>query len=651
MAYLTAIVPFFNGHATLGNLLDSLPGWLPVIVVDDHSDKPLDVSRRNVRVIRPDEKGYFSGAVNAGIAACDTDVLVLNQDAWLGRGWQKVVLGWQSEGIGIGGDGVMKHPGWPNGYVQGTFMYMSRAAIDATGPLNARDYPLWGATAEWQMRACRKGFRAVPISPVPGLHHERLQGRHGSSIRQILKREPHNREWFIRTPPMISIIMPCYNYGRYLTDAVNSLIGGPTDLGEMPGQTFQGFEIIIVNDASQDETHEVASALADDWKAIRYVHLKENRGLPAALNAGIARARGEYISILSADDMREPWHYETFYRAMEGNKTGFVYGDIAVFRDGERTKTLVMHDYDFEKLLYRNCAGVGILYHKTAWEDAGGYPVAMRYGKEDWAFNIALGLAGHCGKKVKQETPSNLYRREQQNRSLRTQKFGVETFLTQIKALWPEIYAGERPVACCGGRARGGGGRGRAKKSTALSLPGQKGMARLEYIGPKVGSMNFRGADQRRYVFGNNDQDRVKFVDSRDLKLFLNMRHGKGKGKKPIFRRYKPASPKAKLSPEQKAIANPVLPAKEQVPASAALVEAAEGMPQDADLEMAEAEREAAAFIDLKDTLDGKENILATAKAKIEAFKLKLDLASIIGTGKGGKITVRDVRKANAATA
>ncbi len=310
---LTAIIPYFNGGATIGNLLDSLPDWLPVVVVDDHSDKVPDVSRRNVRVVRPEKKGYFSGAVNAGLEACDTDALILNQDAWLeGERWQKLVMGWQSEGIGVGGDGVMNHPAWPNGYVQGTFMYMSRAAIDAAGLLNSRDYPLWGATAEWQMRACRKGFKAIPMSSVPGLRHEHRRRRHGSSIRQILKREPHNQEWFVRTPPMISVIVPCYNYGRYLADAVNSLVGGPTSLGKMPGQTFQSFEIIIVNDGSQDETHEIASALADDWKAIRYVHLKKNQGLPAALNAGIARARGEYISILSADDMREPWHYETF---------------------------------------------------------------------------------------------------------------------------------------------------------------------------------------------------------------------------------------------------------------------------------------------------------------------------------------------------
>lgn len=656
---LTAVVPFYNGHATLGNLLNSLPRWLPVIVVDDHSNEALSVNgRANVRVIRPPKKGYFSGAVNAGIEACDTDVLVLNQDAWLeGRHWQDLVMGWQADGVGTGGDGVMNHPAWPEGYVQGTFMYMSRKAINEAGPLNTRDYPLWGATAEWQLRVCRKGFDARPMSPVPGLKHEHRRRRYGSAIRSILKKEPQNREWFVRTPPMISVIVPCYNYGRYLTDAVNSLVGGPTDLGEMPGQTFQSFEIIIVNDGSQDETHEVATGLANDWKAIRYINLPQNRGLPAALNVGISRSYGDYISILSADDMREPWHYETFYRAMEGNRKGFVYGDIRAFSDGKYTKTFIMHEYDFEALLYQNCAGAGILYHKDAWEQVGGYPTAMKYGREDWAFNIALGLNGHCGKKVKQPGPSNLYRREKQNRSFRTRKFSRQTFQTQIKALWPHIYAGERPVGCCGGGRRGSAVT-RAKPKV-LSLPGKDGMTRLEYVGLNSGSMTWYGEDGRRYVFGANDTDRVKFVDDQDIDLLLGMYEGR----RPAFRRYVPPSPKAKLTPQQKAIANPVLSAKKEVPASDELIKTAEGMPQDADLEASrprlmdrlkspfksnrsDGQLDAGELLEIAEIVAHPAKIKVTAKAKVLALQNKVDLRNIAGTGKGGQITVQDVRKA-----
>jgi pyruvate/2-oxoglutarate dehydrogenase complex dihydrolipoamide acyltransferase (E2) component len=171
-------------------------------------------------------------------------------------------------------------------------------------------------------------------------------------------------------------------------------------------------------------------------------------------------------------------------------------------------------------------------------------------------------------------------------------------------------------------------------------------MTRLEYIGPKVGSMNWRGADSRRYVFGNNDGDKVKFVDNRDVAMFLNMRDKR----KPLFRRYKPATPKAKLSAEQKQIANPILPAREQVPASAALIKASQGVPQDADLIES---RRSDGVLDVGEQVElvsalvetAAQGVLATAKAKVEAFKAGFDLSSIVGTGRGGKVTVGDVRK------
>ncbi|GAG09004.1 unnamed protein product, partial [marine sediment metagenome] len=85
---LTIVIPFFNGYKHIDRLLESLPVDMPVVIVDDHSDVPLQLERDNVRVIRPERKGYFTGAVNVGIDACETDVLILNQDTWLeGTQW------------------------------------------------------------------------------------------------------------------------------------------------------------------------------------------------------------------------------------------------------------------------------------------------------------------------------------------------------------------------------------------------------------------------------------------------------------------------------------------------------------------------------------------------------------------------------------
>lgn len=168
---LTVVVPYRNGGATLGRLLDSLPGGLPVVVVDDNSAEPLQLDREGATVIRHETQRYFAGAVNTGIQASAGDVLVMNQDAWLeGGAALDFVASAQEQGYAIAGDGVMGHPAWPMGYVQGTFMYMSRSAIERVGLLNERDYPLWGGTAEWQLRACRAGFKALPVASVPGFN-------------------------------------------------------------------------------------------------------------------------------------------------------------------------------------------------------------------------------------------------------------------------------------------------------------------------------------------------------------------------------------------------------------------------------------------------------------------------------------------------
>ena len=166
MENVTAVITFFNGHRYIERLLKSLPEDLPVIIVDDHSDEPLHLNNRNVTVIRPEEKGFFSGASNAGIEACETDVLLLNQDIWFrGTEWIDFIED-NREKYGVLGDGVMGHPSWPNGYVQGTFMFMRRDAINKTGLFNVEHYPFWGATAEWQLRMCRQGFKAYGRSSV-----------------------------------------------------------------------------------------------------------------------------------------------------------------------------------------------------------------------------------------------------------------------------------------------------------------------------------------------------------------------------------------------------------------------------------------------------------------------------------------------------
>jgi len=92
-----------------------------------------------------------------------------------------------------------------------------------------------------------------------------------------------------RSVPKVSVVVPTYDSARFLGKAIQSVLD----------QTFQDWELIVVDDGSTDNTRDVMAAFQDP--RIRYVH-QENRGAPAALNAGIRLARGAYVAFLGADD-------------------------------------------------------------------------------------------------------------------------------------------------------------------------------------------------------------------------------------------------------------------------------------------------------------------------------------------------------------
>lgn len=558
MDNLTIVIPFFNGHSTIHQLLDGIPSDLPVVVVDDHSERPFSSERPNVTVLRPPQKGYFSGAVNAGIRATRTDVLVLNQDVVLeGVAWADL-LSVNRGKYGVIGDGVFNHPAWPLGYVQGTFMYMSREAINAVGGFRADEYPLWGSTCEWQLRICRKGFEALPLKSVPGFTHLRGEKRYGSAISSALATEPKNQRWFIQTPPKVSVIINCYNYGRYLTDAVHSLIGGPTSLGEHPGQSYGSFEVIIVNDASQDETREVGEHLAtvNAWSGVRYVELPPanhpdglpNNGTSAANNAGIRAAYGRNIAILCADDMMAEGRLEALLRAQEANPHSIIYDDIQEFANGTYTQKRQMAEYDFEKLLQRNSIHAGIMFPKQAWQEIGGYPEIMRYGREDWAVNVAFGQKGWCGVRVPEF--GYLYRREGQGRSYRnTSPVWHEKFTEQLYSLFPGLYRGDRPMGCCGSKRTrsAASNQAGASRSANMEMLGQDGMEILEYTGGNAGTQQFVGpVSGKVYVFGG--RRKRGYVDRRDVYPPT------GKGLREIYGVFRVVAPEA-VKPQEPDVA------------------------------------------------------------------------------------------------
>lgn len=244
---------------------------------------------------------------------------------------------------------------------------------------------------------------------------------------------------------MIGVIVPCYNYGRYLADCIGSLIGGETCLGAAPGQQGAGrLEIIIVDDASTDETEQIARGLAEGDERIAYIRHFENLGTAATYNTGIEAATRDLVTVLSADDMREPWSLAALLRACDSQPGAVAYDDIRDFADGQRLGARRLPGYTREGVIRRNILHAGIVMPRAAWIEVGGYPETMADGREEWAMGIALSMTGrpivHVGR------PGYLYRQEGQNRSLaNSDRESVKGFLCKLVRLYPDAFRDLRP--------------------------------------------------------------------------------------------------------------------------------------------------------------------------------------------------------------
>lgn len=107
--------------------------------------------------------------------------------------------------------------------------------------------------------------------------------------------------------PTISIILPVYNGAAYLSETMNSLLV----------QQFQDFELLVIDDASTDESHDVISSFSDP--RIRYIRNETNLRLSNTLNKGITLSTGRYIARMDQDDIALPERLEEQFRFMEDN--------------------------------------------------------------------------------------------------------------------------------------------------------------------------------------------------------------------------------------------------------------------------------------------------------------------------------------------
>ena len=230
----------------------------------------------------------------------------------------------------------------------------------------------------------------LPATLLPGANTALLTGALGLMMNTVLpKYRPSYNAPGDQKPPKLSVIVPCYNYGRFLRQSVGSILA----------QTFQDLEIIVVNDGSTDDSAVVADALARDY-GIRVIH-QANSGQPAiARNRGFEASRGEYVISLDADDLFGPDMLGRLVAALDDNPSVDVaYGEGIFFNDQGKVWRETTGEFSLEKLKDVNQLFYCGMYRRRVFESCGGYNLNVR-GYEDWDFWIGAAKLGFRGIKV-----------------------------------------------------------------------------------------------------------------------------------------------------------------------------------------------------------------------------------------------------------
>lgn len=199
--------------------------------------------------------------------------------------------------------------------------------------------------------------------------------------------------------PLVSVIIPSYNYGHFIGQALESV----------QAQTHQHWECIVVDDGSTDDTNEMVNRYVEKDNRIKYVYQK-NQGLAAGRNTGIRNSSGKYLQFLDADDLIEPKKLEFQSACLEQHaEIDLVYGDVRYFtteKMDERLHSMWGEDkpwmrevsgsgQDILRILVRsNIMVVNAPLIRRSVVDALGFFDGTAWGVEDWDYWIRCAAQG-----------------------------------------------------------------------------------------------------------------------------------------------------------------------------------------------------------------------------------------------------------------
>lgn len=177
----------------------------------------------------------------------------------------------------------------------------------------------------------------------------------------------------------VSIIIPCYNQVNYIRESIESALN----------QTYKNIEIVVVNDASTDNSASVIKEYADKYPNIIFLDEKENKGVIKSRNFAISKCSGNYILPLDCDDKIASTFVQKAVDILDNDvDIRIVYSKTMLF--GEKNKEFKLDIFNPDTIIFGNCIPNTAMYRKQDFLKVGGYKDYMKEGLEDWDFWISI---------------------------------------------------------------------------------------------------------------------------------------------------------------------------------------------------------------------------------------------------------------------
>lgn len=186
----------------------------------------------------------------------------------------------------------------------------------------------------------------------------------------------------MNTKPLVSIIMPTYNCGRFISESIESVLA----------QTIAKWDLWIIDDCSTDGTAEIVGKYTQKHPNILYFRMEKNGGPAAARNVGLRQAQGRYIAFLDSDDLWKPEKLEKQIAFMEQN--GFFFSATGYEQMDEDGNSLHLACIPPEKTSYNKCIRlsnpIGNLTVMYDQEALGRFEVPMIQKRNDFALWLQI---------------------------------------------------------------------------------------------------------------------------------------------------------------------------------------------------------------------------------------------------------------------